>query len=184
MGGTDFIDTFNHQTCTYWSATNTSTFESALGYIPEIPWNDSCASALICHICDWLGHHHTAPADFAITPAQAAQVCAPPARAAAVPAVAPPARSRPPASVSGTCAGYAKPSWQSGLFGNPNDGVRDLPDVSLFSANGIWGHFLFFCYSDTGPAAASLAPVHRADGARRRRHFISPRRSWRRFNRS
>jgi subtilase family serine protease len=35
-----------------------------------------------------------------------------------------------------TCiAGYAKPVWQQGT-GVPNDGVRDLPDVSLFAANG------------------------------------------------
>jgi subtilase family serine protease len=32
-------------------------------------------------------------------------------------------------------AGYAKPVWQQGT-GVPNDGVRDLPDVSLFAANG------------------------------------------------
>ena len=31
--------------------------------------------------------------------------------------------------------GYAKPSWQSGA-GVPNDGVRDIPDVSLFAAAG------------------------------------------------
>jgi hypothetical protein len=31
--------------------------------------------------------------------------------------------------------GYAKPSWQTGT-GVPSDGVRDLPDVSLFAANG------------------------------------------------
>jgi hypothetical protein len=33
------------------------------------------------------------------------------------------------------CAGYAKPSWQTGP-GVPADGVRDLPDVSLFASNG------------------------------------------------
>jgi len=27
-------------------------------------------------------------------------------------------------------------------LGNPNDGVRDTPDVSLFAADGLWGHFL------------------------------------------
>ncbi len=31
--------------------------------------------------------------------------------------------------------GYAKPRWQTGS-GVPSDGVRDLPDVSLFAANG------------------------------------------------
>jgi len=54
--------------------------------------------------------------------------------------------------VSGTCTGYAKPSWQSGLQGVPNDGVRDLPDVSLFSAGGAgapWHHGYIICFSDT-----------------------------------
>ena len=34
------------------------------------------------------------------------------------------------------CSGYPKPNWQSGL-GVPTDGVRDLPDVSLFAADGL-----------------------------------------------
>ena len=33
-------------------------------------------------------------------------------------------------------------------IGNPTDGVRDLPDVSLFAANGVWGHAYVFCNSD------------------------------------
>ncbi len=38
--------------------------------------------------------------------------------------------------VTGGCSsGYAKPSWQTGQ-GVPTDGVRDLPDVSLFASNG------------------------------------------------
>ena len=42
VGGTDF-DQINKWT-QFWSATNNSTTQaSALGYIPEIPWNDSCA---------------------------------------------------------------------------------------------------------------------------------------------
>jgi hypothetical protein len=42
VGGTDF-DQINKWT-QFWSATNDSTTQaSALGYIPEIPWNDSCA---------------------------------------------------------------------------------------------------------------------------------------------
>lgn len=49
--------------------------------------------------------------------------------------------------VGGTCAGYAKPSWQS-VFGNPTDGVRDLPDVSLFAARGPSKHSYVVCYSD------------------------------------
>src|SRR5258708_5115012 len=39
VGGTDFNNGNNFQQ--YWSQTNSSIGESALGYIPEIPWNDS-----------------------------------------------------------------------------------------------------------------------------------------------
>ncbi len=64
--------------------------------------------------------------------------------------------------VGGTCLGWAKPSWQALLsnLGNPNDGVRDTPDVSLFAANGLWSHYYIFCWSDTanGGAACSGAP--------------------------
>jgi hypothetical protein len=28
--------------------------------------------------------------------------------------------------------------------------VRDIPDVSLFAANGVWGHYYVFCYSEGG----------------------------------
>jgi subtilase family serine protease len=61
--------------------------------------------------------------------------------------------------VSGTCKGYAKPSWQS-VVGNPSDGVRDIPDVSLFAANGVWGHYYLFCWSDkrNGGASCTGAP--------------------------
>ncbi len=41
-------------------------------------------------------------------------------------------------------AGYPKPSWQTGK-GVPNDGVRDLPDVSLFAAAGENDTFYPFC---------------------------------------
>jgi len=42
VGGTDF-DQINKWS-QFWSATNNpTTFASAMGYIPEIPWNDSCA---------------------------------------------------------------------------------------------------------------------------------------------
>jgi subtilase family serine protease len=61
--------------------------------------------------------------------------------------------------VSGTCKGYAKPSWQS-LVGVPNNGVRNIPDVSLFAANGVWGHYFVYCWSDThnGGRACTGAP--------------------------
>ena len=47
VGGTDFGDTYAGTNSTYWSSTNGTTYGSALSYVPEIPWNDSCASGLI-----------------------------------------------------------------------------------------------------------------------------------------
>jgi hypothetical protein len=55
---------------------------------------------------------------------------------------------------SGTCAGYPKPSFQSGLLGNPSDGVRDIPDVALFASNGFWDAYYVVCWSNPNTAAA------------------------------
>ena len=48
-GGTDFSDTYFGVNHTYWSGTNSPTHGSARSYIPEIPWNSTCASELIAH---------------------------------------------------------------------------------------------------------------------------------------
>jgi subtilase family serine protease len=48
---------------------------------------------------------------------------------------------------------YAKPDWQAvAIEGMPNDGVRDLPDVSMFASGGFWGHFTLFCDTIGGGA--------------------------------
>jgi len=47
VGGTDFSDRYFGTQSTYWNTDNSSTYESAKSYDPEIPWNDSCASVLI-----------------------------------------------------------------------------------------------------------------------------------------
>src|SRR6185312_16756267 len=50
--GTDFIDYYDAleggaaQT-TYWNTSDTTTFGSAKSYVPETPWDDSCANALL-----------------------------------------------------------------------------------------------------------------------------------------
>ncbi len=50
--------------------------------------------------------------------------------------------------VTGTTYGpYPKPSWQTGT-GVPADKVRDLPDVSLFAANGYNGSYYPVCAGD------------------------------------
>ena len=36
----------------------------------------------------------------------------------------------------------------------PNDGKRDLPDVSLFASNGFWFHAILYCMSDAAQGGA------------------------------
>ena len=47
VGGTDFGDSYAGTESSYWNAGNTANYGSAKSYIPEIPWNDSCADNLI-----------------------------------------------------------------------------------------------------------------------------------------
>src|SRR5262249_52482540 len=47
VGGTDFGDTFAGINSAYWNFDNGLAFGSAKSYIPEIPWNDTCASTLL-----------------------------------------------------------------------------------------------------------------------------------------
>jgi hypothetical protein len=97
VGGTQFNE--NGADSTYWSATNGPDQSSALGYIPENVWNESCADPNVCGAASLF------------------------------------------ASSGGASTLYSKPSWQVGP-GVPNDGKRDLPDVSLDAAAGHDGYLL------------------------------------------
>ncbi|MGA9717194.1 MAG: S53 family peptidase [Acidobacteriaceae bacterium] len=170
-GGTDYADAFLGTTGNYWNSTNTAVYGSAKSYIPEIPWNDSCASQLITLALGYSVPYGTGgscnsaigEADFLDT---AAGSGGPSACAYGTP-------TNPP-QTSGTCQGYRKPSWQRGLYGNPNDGVRDLPDISLFAANGVWGHYYVLCYSNPagggGPCTGAPSTWAGAGGT----SFVAP----------
>jgi subtilase family serine protease len=157
VGGTDFGDTYAGTNSTYWNATNSSTFESAKSYIPEIPWNDSCAGVLLATFetgsgitYGSSGFCNTAIGEQFLNDAGGSG--GPSKCATGAPTIS--------GVVSGTCKGYGKPKWQVGFLGVPKDQVRDIPDVSLFAANGLWGHYYVFCDSDVanGGAACTGAP--------------------------
>lgn len=153
VGGLDFGYTaLGVPASTYWAATNSGPhssrpYSSALSYIQEIPWNDSCAGALLaaalgttplglCNSADVAPS--TGTLNFlanAIGGSGGPSGCA--TGSASVAGV-----------VSGSCRGYPKPWWQYGLLGVPGDGVRDIPDVALFAANGIWDAYYVVCWSD------------------------------------
>ena len=153
VGGTDFGDSAAGTNGNYWNSSNSSTFASALSYIPEIPWNDSCASALLA---DYFGYGTTyGSAGFCGTSTAqryymnvVAGSGGPSNCATGTPSTS--------GVAGGTCKGFAKPSWQAGP-GVPADGVRDIPDVSLFAADGVWAHYLVFCWSNSRAGGASCA---------------------------
>jgi len=179
VGGTDFEDVYNSKTgqnggnplSTYWGA-NSQYFGSALSYIPEQPWDDACANALISFVATGSyfpygsGTCNTAPFNSSYLSTGAgsggASNCATGAGGADQGA---------DGDTVPQCQGYAKPSWQAGttltggqaVYGVPSDGVRDIPDVAMFAANGIWGHYEVVCWSDPsqtsgGATSCSGAP--------------------------
>ncbi|MHB8501470.1 MAG: Ig-like domain repeat protein [Candidatus Acidiferrales bacterium] len=122
VGGTDFDDA-GKQT-NFWSSTNASgTRESVLGYIPEIPWNDSCAATA--------------------TSATLNTVC--PSSSASLNNIV--------GGGGGPSSIYPKPAWQSGIIPNgiaAGDNHRYLPDVSLFASDGPQSQsFYLLCQADS-----------------------------------
>jgi hypothetical protein len=180
VGGTDFEDTYNGKTgqnggqgnSAYWRASNSSNYGSALSYIPEMPWDDSCANVNISQVAHGTyttygssGTCNTSPWDttsgylIAGAGSGGASNCFSGAGGSSAGA---------DGDSDPECQGLPKPSFQSGsalvgglaVYGQPNDGVRDIPDVSMFAANGVWGHFETVCWSDpsqTSGGAASCA---------------------------
>lgn len=145
VGGSDFNDFSNPGT--YWNTSNApNTQSSAKGYIPEIAYDDSCTNPIVY---DALGfssaeaacNSSTAAGDGLVVPAGGsggASSCT----------------TSDGQAVSSCSGGYAKPSWQTGP-GVPNDGKRDLPDVSLFAGDGTIQSFYVICEADQDPGGAS-----------------------------
>ncbi len=158
VGGTDFGDSYAGTRSDYWNPTNAAAYTSAKSYINEIPWNDSCAGALLAKAA--AGSAATFGANGFCNSVTGTDYYRTTTAGSGGPSSCYSGVSAASGIVSGSCQGNAKPSWQAGLVGVPNDGVRDLPDVSLFAGNGVWGHYYVYCYSDTanGGAACSGAP--------------------------
>jgi hypothetical protein len=124
VGGTDFHYPNAAALATYWNSTNDSKNGSLISYIPEQVWNDS---------------------QFGLN------LLINPAGSISGGSGGPSTCGNPTLDSTGTtvtaCAPTPKPSWQVGT-GVPADSARDLPDVSLFAANGINGSFYAVCAAD------------------------------------
>lgn len=144
VGGTDLYGSYSAP-ATYWSTTNDpATLSSALSYVPEIPWNDSCGNPIILNALK---------AKSGYTDASTAQLC----NNSKVTSSnyrnvvgGGGGASNCTATTDGTIAtckgGYTKPSWQNAP-GVPSTNARFVPDVSLFSGDGLWSSFYPYCVS-------------------------------------
>ncbi len=130
-GGTDFDFTAAGYPLSFWNTTSGANFRTAKGYITETTWNDSCAQSGLTG-CNALTINSSAP-PLGLSGGSGGQ-----SNCVAL-------------DIFGDCtASYAKPTWQTGS-GVPNDMVRDIPDISLFSSLGIQsGSFYIVCESDLG----------------------------------
>jgi Pro-kumamolisin, activation domain/FG-GAP-like repeat len=130
VGGTDFNDV--GKTATYWSNTNAANGQSVLSYVPEQTWNDSCASSMLFTLEGGRGHPGTSDGEAFCNTSFGQNFL------------------DTGGGGGGASSDFLKPSWQVGVYGSAAQNVRMLPDVSLFAANGLYGHALLFCDSDTG----------------------------------
>ncbi len=138
VGGTDFFysdyastpmnsvpASFN----TYWAAgTSDTPVTSILKTIPEQPWNDSQYGFNIAAVASGDTNYYTVQGlNQPAGGSGGASACA-------------------TFDVNGNCvAGYPKPAFQSAL--TPADSARDLPDVSLFAANGLNYSSYVICFN-------------------------------------
>jgi hypothetical protein len=146
VGGTDFYysdysttssSVLDAQLATYWNLTPTGLPAiSLLKPIPEQPWNDPFGFNIAN------GGSYNSGRPLIIAGGGGASSCSSGLEAA-------------DGTYSSCTSGYPKPPWQSGI-GVPADGVRDLPDVSLYASNGV--NYSFY------PVCAFEAPCIPSDG--------------------
>jgi Pro-kumamolisin, activation domain/Bacterial Ig-like domain (group 3)/FG-GAP-like repeat len=145
VGGTQFAESAH---ASYWAQQGNAAFGSALSYVPEAAWNESCSP----YACD------ASKANFAAGGG------------------GPSTCTESSTDVRGvsTCNGnYPKPAWQTGV-GVPDDGARNLPDISLAAAardgyvlcfdgscavDEVTGSFNFYLTAGTSLSAPAFAGV-------------------------
>jgi hypothetical protein len=118
VGGTEFME--RGADSTYWLANNRADLSSAIGYIPEAVWNESCDPTVDPNGCQGTGYY------MLWSGSGGSSSCT-------------------QSTISGnqiTCiSGYPKPSWQAGR-GVLNDGTRDLPDLAMAAAGSHDGYLV------------------------------------------
>ncbi len=138
VGGTDF-DILAKSFSGYVSLSNAANFTSALGYIPENPWNNSTASNGLLAANSAL-RNSTGGTNIVA------------------------GGGGPSSAANGGLAGYAKPLWQQHFAPSNTDAVRDIPDVSLLAANGQYGAVWAICEGGNDCTGGSGSTIHGVGG--------------------
>lgn len=152
VGGTDFNDLTNAST--YWSTSNNSTTHaSALNYIPETTWDDNCTNPVFGTLLGFSTNAETNCNDPTLISYGFINILGGSGgRSNCI--------SSDGVNASSCTGGYAKPSWQVGP-GVPSDGVRDVPDISLYAAAGSpSGSFYVICEADAVGGGSSCDPTN------------------------
>jgi subtilase family serine protease len=137
-GGTDFSDVFSGTTATYWSATNGANFVSAQSYIPEMTWNETCASPLVlAHFGQSFTNSYGANG-----------FCTYAAQLPPDPNTGFSPYANPFAGSGGLSMVSPRPAWQAGVPGIPQQAGRAVPDIAMFASGGYtWAQTLILCDS-------------------------------------
>jgi len=127
VGGTDLADIIDGTTSKYFAATPSAVGGSALSYVPEIPWNESCGNGVASTAMGYAS-------PIAFCNAALAYALNPPATPTNLQYYAytfetSEAGSGGPSSVD------RKPVWQRQVYNAAPDQSRDLPDVALFAGS-------------------------------------------------
>ena len=121
-----------------------------MGYIPETTWNDTCTNPVFGVLLNFSTNAEANCNNSQLIANFVETVGSSGGKSGCTTS-----NGQAPTSCSG---GYAKPSWQTAL--TPADSKRDVPDVSLFSANGSpSGSFYILCEADLLTGGTSCAPT-------------------------
>jgi hypothetical protein len=150
VGGTDFLNFGSnykfHSPSPYWNTTNDSHQTSAIGYVPETTWNENCTNPVFVFLA--YGSSPEAACNNSQISDRVETIASGGGKSSCT--------ISDQTNTNFCMGGYPKPSWQSAP-GVPNDGARDIPDVSLFASAGFMDSSYIVCESDQLPAAQSCA---------------------------
>ena len=144
VGGTDFNDV-GTQTM-YWSTSNSTGAASALKYIPEDVWNDSCTNSQLFNLVTVNPPISTPVGSCSDQTIQDNNLVS------VVGGGGGESNCTNGATTVANCSGgNAQPSWQT-TAGVPGT-TRDLPDLSLFAGDGLYGQFYIMCEMDSSASS-------------------------------